>query len=165
MGWIGLSATCLGVRRIAIALPTAEQAISSVICGNIEFIYDEGFLPNLADRLVDYLTGHPITFTCDLDLNGFTPFQTSVWRTTQSIPYGETRSYSWISKQIGSPGSVRAVGRALAVNPFPIIVPCHRVVCADGTMGGFSAGLEVKTRLLEMEGFCFRLPLFHLGVE
>ncbi len=73
---------------------------------------------------------------------------------TQRIPYGEVRTYGWISEQIGRPKASRAVGQALRYNPLPIIVPCHRVIKRDGTLGGFSSkeGVELKIRLLQLEG-------------
>ncbi|MDO8494884.1 MAG: MGMT family protein [Deltaproteobacteria bacterium] len=82
-----------------------------------------------------------------------TPFQQKVWRACQTIPRGEVRSYQWIAKKIGHPKAVRAVGTALAKNPTPIIVPCHRVIRSDGKLGGFSApgGLKRKKELLAQE--------------
>jgi len=74
-----------------------------------------------------------------------------VWQATRLIPYGETRSYLWVAVQIGKPGAARAVGQALGRNPLPVIVPCHRVIAADGGLGGFTGGLEMKRRLLELE--------------
>ena len=81
-----------------------------------------------------------------------TPFQRAVWDSLLAIPYGETRSYGDVARAIGKPGAARAVGRACGANPWPIIVPCHRVVGADGALGGYSAGLEWKRLLLELEG-------------
>ena len=78
-------------------------------------------------------------------------FRRLVWEATRLIPYGETRSYGWVAKQIGKPHAARAVGQALGKNPFLIIVPCHRVIAGDGTLGGFGGGLEMKQTLLEME--------------
>jgi len=83
----------------------------------------------------------------------YTPFQRAVWKACMSIPRGETRSYKWIAEQIGKPGAVRAVGSALGKNPFAPVVPCHRVIKSDGTLGGFSApgGLKAKFELLKKE--------------
>ncbi|GAH65608.1 unnamed protein product, partial [marine sediment metagenome] len=87
-----------------------------------------------------------------LDLSGATDFQRKVWETTRLIPYGETRSYAWVAEQIKQPRALRAVGQALGRNPLPIIVPCHRVVASNGKPGGFTGGIEVKKRLLHLEG-------------
>ncbi|OGR48188.1 MAG: 6-O-methylguanine DNA methyltransferase [Elusimicrobia bacterium GWC2_51_8] len=86
-------------------------------------------------------------------MKSYTPFQQAVWRACMKIPKGQTRSYKWIAKQIDKPGAMRAVGSALGKNPFAPIVPCHRVIKSDGTLGGFSApgGLASKRRLLRKE--------------
>ncbi|MHB0995401.1 MAG: methylated-DNA--[protein]-cysteine S-methyltransferase [Elusimicrobiales bacterium] len=86
-------------------------------------------------------------------MKAYTPFQQAVWRACMRIPAGRTRSYKWIAQQIGRPGAVRAVGSALGRNPFAPAVPCHRVVKADGSIGGFSApgGIKAKLALLRKE--------------
>jgi methylated-DNA-[protein]-cysteine S-methyltransferase len=111
----------------------------------------------LADSLVRYCEGKKITHCFSFDAAGYTEFLVSVWKTTQTIPWGEVRSYHWISAHIKNPGSFRAVGNALGKNPFPIVVPCHRAIRSDGTLGGFSApgGILLKQRLLELEGVLF----------
>lgn len=83
-----------------------------------------------------------------------TPFQRAVWKACLDIPLGETRTYGWVAQRVGRPGAARAVGRALAANPYAPKVPCHRVVRADGALGGYSArgGLPAKQRLLKSEG-------------
>ena len=88
-----------------------------------------------------------------LKMKNYTPFQQAVWRACMSIPSGQTRSYKWIAEKIGKPGAVRAVGSALGKNPFAPVVPCHRVIKSDGTMGGFSApgGVKAKLKLLKKE--------------
>lgn len=87
-----------------------------------------------------------------LDLRSVTEFQASVLRATARIPVGEVRSYAWVADEIGHPRAVRAVGTALAVNPVPILVPCHRVVRTGGGVGNFRYGSETKRRLLRLEG-------------
>ncbi|MEO8126697.1 MAG: methylated-DNA--[protein]-cysteine S-methyltransferase [Bryobacteraceae bacterium] len=89
-------------------------------------------------------------FDLPLDLNG-TEFQRKVWRALQEIPYGHTRTYAEIARIVGSPKAVRAVGGANHVNPVPIIVPCHRVLAANGQLGGFACGLDYKRLLLDVE--------------
>jgi O-6-methylguanine DNA methyltransferase len=87
------------------------------------------------------------------EMKRYTPFQQAVWKACLRIPAGQTRSYKWIAEQIGKPGAVRAVGSALGKNPFAPVVPCHRVIKSDGTLGGFSApgGLKAKLKLLKKE--------------
>src|SRR5208283_2273165 len=80
-----------------------------------------------------------------------TAFEHKVWRALSGIPYGETRSYRWIAECAGSPKAARAAGQALKKNPLPIIVPCHRVIASDGSLGGYSGGVEVKQWLLMHE--------------
>ncbi len=80
-----------------------------------------------------------------------TPFEKRVWETISEIPYGEVRTYAWVAERLGKPGALRAVGRALAANPLPLFIPCHRIVARRG-LGGFSQGLEIKRMLLELEG-------------
>ena len=107
----------------------------------------------LAGRLVKYFEGRYDNFNdVSLDLTAATPFQVKVWEAARLIPYGTTRSYRWIAEQIGRPNAARAVGQALGSNPLPVIVPCHRVVAGDGTDGGYSGGIEMKRRLLRLEG-------------
>ena len=104
----------------------------------------------LIRRLKAYFDGKKVAFHEELDFKA-TPFQREVWRKTSLIPYGETRSYSWVAEQIGNPRAVRAVGQALSRNPLPIIVPCHRVVASNGALCGFRGGLKMKKRLLSLE--------------
>ena len=105
----------------------------------------------LIERLQAYFNGRKVAFPDKLDLSAATPFQAKVWEITRLIPYGETRSYRWVADQMGKPGAVRAVGQALARNPLPVIIPCHRVIGSNGTLGGFSGGLEMKQKLLRLE--------------
>jgi methylated-DNA-[protein]-cysteine S-methyltransferase len=82
-------------------------------------------------------------------------FEWAVWHCAKTIPFGETRSYGWIARKIGNPGAARAVGGALGANPWLLLVPCHRVIRTDGTIGGFSSGLEWKRYLLKCENLIF----------
>lgn len=101
-------------------------------------------------QLNEYFTGARTVFDLPLRLKG-TAFQRSVWQALCQIPYGETRSYGDIAAAIGNPGGMRAVGQANHVNPVLIIVPCHRVIRADGSLGGYGSGTEVKQYLLSLE--------------
>ena len=80
-----------------------------------------------------------------------TDFEKKVWLSLKDIPYGETRTYKWVAEKIGSPKANRAVGQALGKNPIPIVLPCHRVIESDGSVGGYSSGVDIKRRLLEIE--------------
>jgi len=102
-------------------------------------------------QLQEYFAGRRKTFALKLDLAG-TPFQRKVWNALLTIPFGETRSYAQIARQIGSPDAVRAVGAANGRNPVSIVTPCHRVIGSTGKLTGFAGGLDVKARLLALEG-------------
>ncbi|MCZ6626311.1 MAG: MGMT family protein [Deltaproteobacteria bacterium] len=91
------------------------------------------------------------SFSTPCDLGGLPPFTRAVLRITAQIPYGEVRSYRWVAQRLGKPNATRAVGNALARNPIPIIIPCHRVVRSDGTLGGFALGRDWKKGLLDLE--------------
>ena len=109
------------------------------------------FVRTAIQQLQQFAAGKPVRFTVPLDLSAGTTFQQAVWRTLQKIPRGETRPYAWVAAQIGKPNAARAVGGACGANPVPLIVPCHRVVASDGSLGGFSLGLPLKRRLLKLE--------------
>jgi len=104
-----------------------------------------------AHELQEYFAGHRRAFEFSLDLRG-TEFQLACWQALLKIPYGETRTYADIARAIGKPHAFRAVGMANNRNPLAIVVPCHRVIASDGTLCGYGGGLDVKRRLLELEG-------------
>ena len=110
-----------------------------------------------AAELQEYLDGRRTRFSVPLDLRG-TPFQQQVWQALRSIPYGETRSYMDIARAVGRPMASRAVGGAVGSNPVSIIVPCHRVIGANGTLTGYAGGLDRKRALLSLETR-IRIPL------
>lgn len=101
-------------------------------------------------QLGEYFAGKRNEFDISLDMRG-TPFQKNVWEALLAIPFGETRSYRQIAKQLGNPNATRAVGAANGRNPLPIIVPCHRVIGSTGSLTGFGGGLETKAHLLDLE--------------
>ncbi len=101
-------------------------------------------------QLGEYFRGRRKQFTLRLDLDG-TAFQRKVWEALLTIPFGETRTYAEIAKQVGSPGAARAVGAASGRNPVSIVAPCHRVVGSTGALTGFAGGLDAKARLLKLE--------------
>ncbi len=110
-----------------------------------------------ADRIAKHLAGRTDDLKdIDVDLSSCPPFAQKVYRTLRKVPPGKVVTYGELAKRVGSPHAARAVGRAMATNPVPIIVPCHRVVASDGKLGGFSApgGTNLKKRLLVNEG-CF----------
>jgi methylated-DNA-[protein]-cysteine S-methyltransferase len=109
------------------------------------------WMKQAADELRTYFAGILRVFRVPLDMQG-TDFQLSVWHHLVKIPYGETRSYAQVAEAIGRPQAVRAVGAANGSNPVAIIVPCHRVIGANGKLTGYGGGLPLQKRLLELEG-------------
>jgi methylated-DNA-[protein]-cysteine S-methyltransferase len=108
-------------------------------------------LVRVAAQLAEYFEHRRTTFDVALDPAG-TPFQQRVWQALMTIPFGETVSYAEIAQRIGQPRAVRAVGLANGRNPIPILIPCHRVIGADGSLTGYAGGLAIKRALLELEG-------------
>lgn len=152
LGWMGVVASPLGLRRLVLPRASREDVLSAV--ENLPLSIDDSdpvLLGDLPQRLQRYFNGERVDFCDRLDLSGATSFQQKVWEIAQSIPYGQTKSYGWVADQLGKPKAMRAVGQALGRNPLPIIIPCHRVVRSDGGLGGFRGGLDMKKRLLRLE--------------
>ena len=151
MGWIGISGSTKGLLSITLPQPSVHEVHLLLGDSVSRAIWSPQLFDDLMERLKAYFSGHRITFPDKLDLSRATHFQREVWEKTRLIPYGETRSYTWVAEQIKKPRAVRAVGQALGKNPLPIIIPCHRVVASDGKLGGFSGGVEMKRHLLSLE--------------
>ncbi|MGE5838799.1 MAG: methylated-DNA--[protein]-cysteine S-methyltransferase [Deltaproteobacteria bacterium] len=106
-----------------------------------------------------YFRGDLRVFTQPISFVAGTAFERQVWNALRGIPYGVVRSYRWLAERIGRPRAARAVGQALSKNPLPLIVPCHRIIASDGTLGGFSSGLGVKQWLLRHEAYAVASPV------
>lgn len=119
---------------------------------SIDLIKNGNKFSSLDRGLKAYFSGRKVNFREKLDLTGGTDFQKKVWKAMLKIPYGETRSYSWLAKKAGGKNKARAAGAACGANPIPIIIPCHRVIKSDKTIGGYSGGLGFKKKLLQIEG-------------
>jgi methylated-DNA-[protein]-cysteine S-methyltransferase len=114
---------------------------------------NEDFFRAISEQLEAYFSGQLKSFDVKMAPKG-TEFQKSVWKALKEIPYGETRTYGEVAKSIGNPKASRAVGLANNRNPIAIIVPCHRVIGADGKLTGYASGLDIKEFLLKLEGSC-----------
>lgn len=137
------------IGRIAVACD--ETGITDVAMGEVDAKEEENHLIHqAAKQLEEYFFGCRQEFNLPLSLQG-TQFQQNVWGELMRIPYGETRSYGQIAERIGNPRACRAVGRANNRNRIIIIIPCHRVIGADGSLVGYGGGVDVKKKLLELE--------------
>lgn len=136
-----------------------REGLAAQILGRHPLAREESPLTRrAADLLARYFAGEPVAIALPVDRSGFTPFQWEVYRTVMTIPYGKVKSYSCVAADIGRPRAARGIGGAMARNPLPIIIPCHRVVGKSGEMTGYSApgGVVSKLWLLEMEKRNFR---------
>ncbi len=152
-GWVGLIGSQGGLVSLVFPQPSPEAVLEGLpmqLSGRIEV--DDGAFADVAEELRSYFASKPVQFTARVDETLGTPFQRKVWEAVRAIPYGKTMSYGEVASQIGKPGAARAVGAAVGANPVPIVIPCHRVLAADGKLGGFGGGLELKRRLLRLEG-------------
>ncbi|GBD96662.1 MAG TPA: methylated-DNA--[protein]-cysteine S-methyltransferase [Nitrospirae bacterium] len=111
---------------------------------------------NFIKELTLYFQGSDTHFSQEIKFLTGTDFEKKVWSALKEIPFGETRTYKWIAEKTGKPSAARAVGRALSKNPIPVVIPCHRIIESDGSIGGYSSGVNRKIRLLEMEYYSKR---------
>ena len=141
------------IQRILLSKPgfSARQILNSLCPDSVSSSFPE--IDIVADQIVAFLSGRDISFSLDTTrLDQCSPFQQKVLRAEYGIPRGSVSTYRRIAKYLGNAQGARAVGTALAHNPIPIIIPCHRVIRSDGTLGGFQGGIDMKRALLEMEG-------------
>ncbi|MBN1369972.1 MAG: methylated-DNA--[protein]-cysteine S-methyltransferase [Dehalococcoidaceae bacterium] len=147
---MGILATGTGIRRLALPRPDRRLALEDL--GDLsDAMYDEDRFDELARKLKAYFKAEPVVFDEALDVSGYTPFMRSVWQSARHVGYGETASYGEIASSAFNPRAFRAVGQAMKRNPVPLIIPCHRIIRTDGSMGGFFGGEHIKQGLLELE--------------
>ena len=151
LGWIGVVMSPAGLRATTLPHTSRDGALGDVLALGANTEAPEAELNGLADRLRRYGRGEAVAFPDSLDFDGVSPFLRAVWQATRDIPRGQTCSYGELAARVGRPGAARAVGQAMAHNPWPIVVPCHRVVASDGGLGGYGGGLDMKKRLLSLE--------------
>ena len=152
IGLLLLAATPAGLVRVAFdrenhdsVLETLAEKISPRI------LPDTSRLDPAAAQIREYLAGERDSFDLDLDFSLSSGFRRKVQTRLSDIPFGHTHSYAQVAAAVGNPKAVRAVGSACATNPLPVVVPCHRVLRSDGSLGGYIGGLSVKTELLQLE--------------
>lgn len=145
----------VGPRGLSVISYGAEPNATDL--GRLIRTYGPGILPDprrtssVERELDQYFNGRRRAFDVDVDLSGLTPFQRRVLRATARIPYGDLLTYKTVARRAGNEAAARAAGAAVGANPIPIVVPCHRVIASDGTLGGYAGGLDAKRRLLAIE--------------
>jgi methylated-DNA-[protein]-cysteine S-methyltransferase len=153
VGKLLLAATPRGLVRVTFPVETPEKVLEQLATTvSPRILESPARLDEVRRELERYFDGRLRDFDLPLDWQLSRGFYRKVLRQTARIPYGQTRSYGELAKRAGSPRAVRATGTALGSNPLPIIVPCHRVLRSGGALGGYGGGIEVKKRLLELEG-------------
>jgi methylated-DNA-[protein]-cysteine S-methyltransferase len=158
LGWMAIVHSGGMVRQLTFAHPSSHAALEACDPALLENARYPPRNEPLVCRLQAFACGAPVDFSdVPIDVGGLSEFQRRVVRCCRRIPYGQTLSYGELAAQAGSPGAARAVGNCMAANPVPLIVPCHRVVRADGCLGSYSApgGTRTKKRLLALEGLRF----------
>ena len=149
------------IKKYSLASPIGEIACSF----DGAFLVELTILPEIKKRKIEkeddefafqnellaYFSGKLKKFGQKIKILKGTDFQKKVWLALLKIPYGEVRSYKWLAGEIGAPRAARAVGNALNKNPLPLILPCHRIIASDGSIGGFGCGTDVKEKLLSIE--------------
>ena len=155
-GWVGLVTSDVGITRCTLPLEEPDECVAQLDLRPRVAVPDSGRLSWLIDRLSRYFKGYAEDFSdVEVDVLDASEFYRDAWDACRTIPRGETRTYGWLARMTGRPKAARAVGQAMARNPVPVIVPCHRVVGGDGSLRGFGQGqkyIHVKRSLLSMEG-------------
>jgi methylated-DNA-[protein]-cysteine S-methyltransferase len=152
-GWVGITWSARGLVALTLPQPSEAEALGQLPAGSdLPPVPPAGLdVAALTDKLRRYFEGETVAFNEPLDPSIGTDFQRRVWAITRAIPRGQVRSYGEIAREAGT-CAARAVGQSMARNPWPVVVPCHRVVGSDGRLTGFGGGLDMKRRMLVMEG-------------
>jgi methylated-DNA-[protein]-cysteine S-methyltransferase len=165
-GWLGLISSADGLRALMLPATKPEVIVRRIQRAYGRLLVEPGnrFLDDVAQQVTAYLSGERREFSIGFDRSGYNDFELAVWRATERIPYGETRTYGWVASQVGAgSGAAQAVGAILGSNPLPLVVPCHRVIAADGSLHGYGGGLDLKARLLALESRQLSLGLEDFG--
>ncbi|MBN2455357.1 MAG: methylated-DNA--[protein]-cysteine S-methyltransferase [Sedimentisphaerales bacterium] len=154
-GYFGIAGTDKGLVRTQLPIRDQHKLKSFLLKGLKAVVYEKDFHISFQKQITAYFNGYYINFDSHMPviLDSLSLFSQVVLKASRDIRYGKTRSYGEIAKRIGRPKAARAVGRAIASNPLPLIIPCHRVTYNDGRIGGFSSlgGVEMKKKLLALE--------------
>ncbi|MDO8617042.1 MAG: MGMT family protein [Dehalococcoidia bacterium] len=151
-GWVGLVLSPYGLRATTLPRQTRAEVLRDVMEAGAVGPAPEAELTDLPERVSALASGRWSSLALHIDWTGISPFRRAVLEETMRVPPGETRSYGEIAARVGRPGAARAVGRVMATNPLPLVVPCHRVIGSDGGLHGYGGGLDMKASLLRAEG-------------
>lgn len=151
-GWVGLVLSPHGLRGTTLPRPSRDEALREVIEQGGTAPASDADLADLPERISALASGRYENLALHIDWNGISGFRRAVLEEAIRIPAGETRSYGWLAERVGHHRAARAVGRVMATNPLPLVVPCHRVIGSDGSLHGYGGGLPMKEALLRAEG-------------
>ncbi|THJ24097.1 MAG: methylated-DNA--[protein]-cysteine S-methyltransferase [Nitrospira sp. CG24E] len=153
-GWIGISERTKGIDALVLPKASRQAVLSELGLSEAKLVKNQksSRLQKAQTQLASYLAGTRRSFDLPLDISQGTMFQQKVWQVLRRISYGRLRSYRWVAIRVGGKQYARAVGNAVGANPIPIVIPCHRIVAHDASLGGFSGGLPTKRKLLTLEG-------------
>jgi len=159
--WGAFTLVFSGAKLLATFLPQRETQARRMRASRFpSALENSGFAPRVAEQVKAYFHGKRLSLHVDIEWNGVSGFRRKVLEACRQIPFGATASYANLARAAGSPGAARAVGSAMANNPLPLFVPCHRVLRSDGSLGGFSSpqGPSQKERMLRLENPLFSVP-------
>ncbi|MCL0099490.1 methylated-DNA--[protein]-cysteine S-methyltransferase [Dehalococcoidia bacterium] len=155
LGWMGMLASDKGLTRTTLPRPTLLESLTMLGAKNSNADHHPRRFDRLKESLSQYFSGGRVSFDQEkIHLDNPTCFRRKALAACREIPYGETRTYSWLAARVGKTNAPRAAGQCMAHNPLPIIIPCHRVIASDGSLRGFGRGtsmLNIKRWLLDLE--------------
>lgn len=151
-GHMGALAGAAGLISLTLPMESPEDVFRELLGKGEPAHEDSGYFAGLIRALTNYFNGQELNCSYQLDLSRLTPFRRKVLQAVATIPYGQVRSYKWVGESIGCLRGFRAIGQAVGANPFPVLIPCHRVIASDGSLGGYTGGLDHKRRFLRLEG-------------
>lgn len=157
-GWLAAGWSMAGLRGLVLPQKSYEEALEKLVvrlqAKSLTMLIPEQLRSDEKKLIQDierYFRGEVVSFTAEIDWAGYTPFQQRVLSVVQQIQYGKVSSYKKVAIKAGFPKAARAVGGVMRLNRIPLVIPCHRVLASDGSLGGFSGGLELKKDLLKLE--------------
>jgi methylated-DNA-[protein]-cysteine S-methyltransferase len=151
-GWVGLVLSPHGLRATTLPRSSREDAFNDVMEAGASAPATEADLADLPERVCALASGDYDNLAVHIDWNGISGFRRAVLEETMRIPPGEMRTYGWLAARVGNPRAARAVGRVMATNPLPLVIPCHRVIRSNGALAGSGQGRAIRNALLRAEG-------------